>query len=276
MEIKIVWNSDKYRHAFIKYITKSLYSKKLVDKISHTINNYLATDTIDNLAAISAIKEIINKAQLGRKNGAGETRTRERLRILNKFIKRPIRTYCDIGCGDGRLTNNICKELGNPYTIGIDMYPVNDSIGPIQIINGQLIGKVGNIHYAQNTSLEGINIKFDLITSFMTLHHIEPQYLLQTLLFARNALDADGILLIREHDCTSKKSDKKIDDEFEALNSFLDLIHLYNNDTSFCQFRSANEWVTLMSKVGFKLHKIIFYDEPNPQRIFHASFVKVK
>ncbi len=276
MEIKIVWNSDKYRHALIKYITKSLYSKKLVDEVSNVVSCAIAIESpqINDMDIISKIKKIITEAS-SRKNlsagNANETRIKERLRILNKFIRRPVRQYCDIGCGDGRLTNDICKELGSPYTLGIDTYPVDESM-PITIINGQLVGKIGNINYIQNTSMEFIDTKFNLITSFMTLHHIEPQYLLQTILFVREALTTNGIFLIREHDCVSIK--KINEDESRELNSFLNLIHLYNNDTTYCQFKSADEWIEFICKIGFKLVKTVFYNEPNPQRIFHASFIK--
>jgi SAM-dependent methyltransferase len=276
MEIKIVWNSDKYRHALIKYITKSLYSKKLVEEVSNIVSCAIATDSpqISDMDVLSKIKKVITAAS-SRKNtlvgSVNDTRIKERLRILNKFIKCPVRQYCDIGCGDGRLTADICKELGNPYTLGIDTYPVNESM-PITIINGQLVGKIKGINYMQNTSLDFIDTKFNLITSFMTLHHIEPQYLLQTILFVHRTLTTNGIFLIREHDCVSNK--KINEGGSRELNSFLNLIHLYNNDTSYCQFKSADEWIEFICKIGFKLVKIIFYNEPNPQRIFHASFIK--
>jgi 2-polyprenyl-3-methyl-5-hydroxy-6-metoxy-1,4-benzoquinol methylase len=282
---KRVWDNQNYKVAFIKYIIKASYSHKLytrIDKlVSIAINNNTNNSNFD-IELMEVIKKYIlaykcnniNRELTPKRN----SRHQDRIRLLKKFTQgQKITNYCDIGCGDGALTQEIGNEYNSINIYGIDTYPIDDKLLPVKIINGAIVGTLcKNVNYVQNTTINHINIKFDLITIFMSLHHIDPSELSNTLLFARNALSRDGILLIREHDVNQKKNginDNVCDNACNnATSTFLQLVHLYNDDHSNCYFKSAEDWIEIVIGAKFTLFKILYYDEPNPQRIFHVGF----
>src|SRR5581483_2741499 len=81
----------------------------------------------------------------------------------------------------------------------------------------------------------------DMCTVFMTLHHLEhPMHTIRQL---RRVLRVGGGLVIREHDC--KKNDVK-------FANFLNAIHIYNCDYLACKYMSADEWISLITRMGFR------------------------
>jgi ubiquinone/menaquinone biosynthesis C-methylase UbiE len=105
--------------------------------------------------------------------------------------------YLDVGCGDGIKTVSFSKILKLPINqvYGTDI----ETWGPyskkkMYPFDFKPISENGHLNYADNT--------FDIITSFLTLHHI--QNLDITLSEIKRILKPNGILLIIEHECFNK------------------------------------------------------------------------
>lgn len=124
-----------------------------------------------------------------------------------------IKNYLDFGCGNGSMTIAIGKQLNldNTNIYGTDIKQ--------QFEQGweKTRGKKNmNFEYSDTDIIpkKFQNTKFDLITCFMVLHHVEN--LKPTIAAIAKALNPGGILLIKEHDCYDA-ADRMIDDLLHSL-----------------------------------------------------------
>ncbi len=162
------------------------------------------------------------------------------------FGRASVRDYLDIGCADGSITAAIGESLGlgKDHIFGCDVrdLPPED----------EMMKRFQFKHY-DGVTLPYCDGSFDVITVFMVLHHIpEIEPFLKEIV---RVLRRNGVLIIREHNCTP-----------ENVRIFLDVQHgMYAlvlqpvvETPDFCTtfqtfFRSKEEWSELLEKAGLSV-----------------------
>ncbi|CAM2719277.1 unnamed protein product [Rotaria socialis] len=112
---------------------------------------------------------------------------------LKQIVDRQkIKSYFDLGCGDGTITVGIGDYLGlfKENIFGGDVYEgQNEQITYVKINKSQ-------------STIDLPSDRVDLITSFVTFHHIDQ--LETTLSELVRILRPEGYLIVREHDCKNE------------------------------------------------------------------------
>jgi len=246
MNFRTIAESDYYKSAFIKYVTKSRARTKY-GAVENIIENGEGLTDSDIIAKIKAKILPVGRCDKGKRSG-------DRLMMMRNLVSGPVNTYCDIGCGDCHITISVRDSLKCRVTYAIDTTPPDENF----VRENALI-------FAEDAS-EIPDQSVDLVTIFMTLHHMSLGVIVATLNNCKRILKYGGRLIIREHD----------DELTPPFDAFMDLIHLYNSDVSYYELRSWTAWNKIITDQGFSLVKKITYMEPNPQRIFHASYTIAK
>ena len=157
------------------------------------------------------------------------------------FFRRPVQSYCDVGCADGFITVAIGNYL---------------HLSPTQIFGCDVrdLPPEGNkfqFKYYDGQKLPYMNNSFDLMTIYMVMHHIPHiQSFIKELY---RVLKNGGYLVIREHDCNP-----------EDMRMFLDIQHgLYAlvlspivETPDFCTtfqtyYKSRTQWREMLCNAGF-------------------------
>jgi len=90
------------------------------------------------------------------------------IRILDAFPFKGNETVLDIGCGDGKITKEICKKVPQGAVFGID--PSENMI----LSATKNFGSIENLFFfkfgAQNFTFD---FQFDLIVSFFAMHYVK-------------------------------------------------------------------------------------------------------
>jgi SAM-dependent methyltransferase len=155
-------------------------------------------------------------------------------------------TYLDIGCSEGHITSAIVEafRLSQVQAYACDIMP--------QPLSTQFV-----FSQSDSASLPYPTAAFDFATMFMAAHHFADA--LAMFGEARRVLKEGGLLLIRDHDCTS-----------EAQRLFYDVVHavyacVLGAEASpaefagqyagggFAFYRSKEEWVALARCCGFEV-----------------------
>ena len=156
--------------------------------------------------------ELFKSAEYLRANRNGEAFSREQNRteqltpILHEFLaarKGKIMSYLDVGCNEGNITAAIGTMLGAEKVCGCDVFKARAQYSDFEFT---LLDPSDPYKLPYETGSQ------DVVTAFMSLHHIEQVE--RTLSEIRRVLRDDGILLIREHDCDPAE-----------LSLLLDLMH---------------------------------------------------
>jgi hypothetical protein len=129
---------------------------------------------------------------IGFVNRSNEDRNKHRLEILDDLLNQEAlepKSYLDVGTGDGSLTIAILAHYQ------FDTTAISNSPDePVEIKDAD-VSDIGDVR-----EYKGL-LRFDLITCFMTCHHIKPFKEQVTFVRAmRKLLTSRGILLIKEHD----------------------------------------------------------------------------
>ena len=154
------------------------------------------------------------------------------------------------------------------------------------------------------------NNRVDLITSFVTFHHVAQ--LKKTLTELTRILRRGGYLILREHDC---KNDRSLSAKYlnfvhaimmiAGVGEFADCQKDYNNGhqhdanqngqnnknswieeklriieyTKSISYRTCDEWRQELENVGFRHCATLYYGangSDNPQRLFYAVYQLIK
>lgn len=171
--------------------------------------------------------------------------------------------YLDVGCGDGTITAEFSKLIGAKNVGGLE------------------IGKYDNpaIKYTYITpdtvKLPQDDGTYDLITAYMSLHHIKQL----PAIFAElcRVLKPGGIFFIKEHDCWSAMDAMLIDIEHN--------IFIYGNnetqdrDPHIYHHRNCWSWIKFFEAAGFECLGANYYattvrPDISPTRAFWAIFCR--
>lgn len=250
----------------------------------------------------------------------GNPRTRNRTFTVTypgswqRFHRESINTYFDLGCGNGVITAQIGAylKLSKHQIFGSDVFdPNNPDLTFIPIDQHQNTIPMSHnclsfslnilIFHSLSFSLDDQSV--DLITCFVTLHHVPD--LRRTLNELARILRPGGYLIIREHDS---------DGQYSIVPKYLNFVHaimmmakvgefadvcdeqknvmnsISENDeedrwkkqkqkiiefTKSIQYRTSQTWDEEFQRVGFTPCAKLDYSvngSPNPQHLFYAIY----
>lgn len=162
-----------------------------------------------------------------------------------------IKGYLDIGCGDGTITEAFISKFSISNAYGADI-----------IKSVKLLGSINYIQLKEdNTSLPFSNNSLNLITAFMSFHHMKNlEHILNEI---SRIMSKDGLLIIREHDCVDVYNNDKLIVPKEQLKSLIDCQHAFYDvvwseenipffETYYSNFKSRTEWAEIIERKGFK------------------------
>jgi len=188
-----------------------------------------------------------------------QTREQERAGRLSEVLPPGFTAdhYLDVGCGNGSITKAVGERVMAKHVMGMDVYD--------QKLEGM---SYINIHQSGSTiPLEDASC--DLVTCFVSIHHFENPKLLAEV---SRVLRPDGFLVIREHDVEPNPD----------LASYMEMVHwvdaVSRNDSDslqqYCGFFSYRDICETLESLGLQPDKLVRYADPNPQKLYHASFQK--
>lgn len=200
-----------------------------------------------------------NKQPRGESSGRGVYRAQE----IAPFVGGVVTRYLDFGCGDRTITEAVGRYYGldRGAIIGVDLF---DS------------GAAGSLFY--HTTAEIPSGTIDLITAFVSLHHVQDQQA-QIAEFAR-LLAPNGTIVIREHDLAK--------DMHELMFDYLQHIHIvaavWDTEGALADilrgatYRSQYEWTELFAYAGLEQIALKRPDPKvaNPQGLYYASYAAKK
>ena len=241
---------DKYYKALVDLI-KSRTSGKvgpndIKKMIECTLNKKLTSAQALDYLASKIKKEKISEEYITARNNA---RVNDVLKYVGAF--KNIKTYMDIGCGDGSTTSEIGKtvfKLDKENIIGIDVESwaghdhadaVVDSITFRQI-------ETPGIFPVETDSVDAVTIN-------MVLHHIPDDVLTQTMSELYRCLTVGGVIFLREHDSPNHMVDSLINIEHGLFEVSLE--QLSSGDkfqkTYYGRYKPRRDWVELFEAFGY-------------------------
>jgi len=271
-----VLKDEVFRGMLYKYLMKRYHTNE------SQISSLISTGTTDN-----KVREGISRLKSKDTSGRIEDRVHLVMNMLSRIPHVKIHNYLDFGTGDGTIAKNIGDILG-ANTQGVDIYDMKRDIPTLVIKSGDTL------------PLSWTN-KYDLITVFMALHHVENQQEILKELY--RVLSPGGIIIIREHDyidmtyaSSLHKQVSHTDDrqgittqnhnivlDTNKYRNFLDAIHIVSlspeEDTFWALYRAKMEWHHLLLQEGF-IHMCTTdkigtnWLESNPQRVYETIFSK--
>ncbi|CAF1091544.1 unnamed protein product [Adineta ricciae] len=310
-----LWHNVQYRIALLKYLGRIYEQRHYVTELYNRLSKEMT-----KLDELDFLHELIEKTKERHATSVSISKWEDKSRIHqrvddlkcifefsskslwsnSKFIVEPsninqiidkesIRSYFDFGCGDGSITAAVGRYLGlsNDSIFGADVYECDHS--DIKFI--KLNENQANIQLQDNC--------IDLITSFVTFHHVSK--IEQTSSELARILRLGGYLIIREHDCKTDylpetkylnfvhaimmiagvgefANSAKNDVERNQLNKAADweeqkwYIIQYAKSI---RYRTGEEWQAVLENVGFRHRATLSYGKDgssNPQRLFYAVY----
>jgi hypothetical protein len=172
--------------------------------------------------------------------------------VLSTFNINNINNYLDFGCSDGMKLTIISDILNVTNKFGLDL----DGQNNYYTYDGK--------HLPESV----ISQKYDLITSFQVLHHVDPNHITFILEQLISCIEVGGYFLLKEHDFFA-----------EWIKTLIDLQHLLftidkNVDYPVLIYNSQDEWVRVFEQLGMKLIDI-YVDNPTCKMHFYALFQKI-
>lgn len=233
---------------YIKALASTINKNYIVDNINESVKKVFSNET--------TLSEILKGLP---KKVKKEGRASERVDVIDRMVKKlNINTknikVLDIGAGKG----DIIKAVKDYYKLK-EVYAIDVKLPKIKDVKTLMYDKNGNIPLDNNS--------IDLILIFNVLHHIPMNIRNHLIDEVNRVLKPGGIIIIREHD----------DDKTTTFKKFIELIHdfwyLYENEAEDpLNMFNIDELKNMFS--AFNLIDIERYNDPNPQRIYHAVLQK--
>ena len=165
----------------------------------------------------------------------------------------------DMGCGDGSRTAFLTRALSlmNRSVHGFDRLPENT----IPTKNKKLF----QYHYSDGVaSLPWANGSFEIVVVLHVLHHVSDP--LEWINAATRLLRIGGILVIKEHDCVTKKH-----------REVLDKYHSLFEDAPPCpvtDYKSCEQWKKIITSKGFQ--SLWVHRPQSTTYTYYNAFRKIK
>ena len=193
--------------------------------------------------------------------GKAEERVNERVQhILNTLPgETKINILIDIGAGNAEITDKIAKTFNLSQAYALDKYPANEFIKPFPNSIVQYI-------QVMNENLPFHDNSIDMITAFMSIHHIQDiESLIKEIC---RVLKPNGYLFFRENDVTSNE-----------LKLYLDKIHEryeknpHEHSINPTYYWSRQAFSDFLTQRGFiKIGDSDYDPQKNPQAIYHSLY----
>lgn len=156
-----------------------------------------------------------------------------------------IKKYCDIGCGDGIKTKLFSEIMGAEIIHGTDI----KTWGPYNerknfTFDFRYIGEDGTLDYKTSS--------FDLVTCFLTLHHI--QNVERMIDEMHRIIKKTGILVIIEHDINNYFDELVVSIEHTFFSFFFDGDNNYIQNPYYSKYYNKYEWIYLFHRKFRLLH----------------------
>ncbi len=256
----IVWADKYHRQALNKYMTKDR-RREDINTIIADINQLVGQMISRPHTDVDVMNAIVTQQnRYAKSNARWRERTNERAKsIISLLSGRRVMSYLDYGCADCKITQQVSERLNIPYdqTYGMDIIEPPDT----------------KIIYLQNSILSILDSSIDLVTVFVTFHHLTDVELEHCLGEIVRVMRLGGVLIIREHDF----------DGSAELQALLNLIHLYIDIAGGAatiqspgSYRAATDWTAILNRWGFRLDDVMTYAGNNPQRLYYAIYVLEK
>lgn len=215
-------------------------SLKLLNVISYSKKNLTDYDVLEYIDKLNKKKN--SMLSLGDKCSKQEF-SFELIKInLLPFYKLKKNTkYLDIGCGDGYKTNIFAKifEIDKKNIYGTDI----PSWGPYQEKKDLSF----DFEYILlNHKLTYIDNSFDIISCFLTLHHIQNMDLILDEI--KRVLKKNGIFIIIEHDCLNYFDNLIIDIQHLFFSYFNENRKDYIKNPSYSEYYNNMEFNYILTK----------------------------
>lgn len=152
-------------------------------------------------------------------------------------------TYLDVCCGDGTKTNIFGKTFNIKNIYGTDIALWGPYSNKKKFPFDFKLIKEGELNYDDNT--------FDIITCFLSLHHIQDLELMLKSIY--NKLKKGGIFVIIEHDVLNYMDNMIVDIQHMFYGYFYDKNKNYIDNPLYGKYYNRMEWSFMLRKVGFKL-----------------------
>lgn len=181
------------------------------------------------------------------------------LKTLPKGSK--INSILDIGAGNAEITDKIAKVLNSSTAMAVDQYKASEFV--------KLHNSIVTYGQVIDTNLPAATNSMDMVTAFMSIHHIKNIKKLLTEIC--RVLKPGGFLFFREHD---------VNDEYTAQK--LDQVHLkYSQNPKEHSIEPTYYWgrrnlQDYLIEMGFQKIADSDYDyKNNPQNIYHSLYKSV-
>lgn len=260
---------DRAPDSLLNLLYKSLRGRANPATIKYIYG--MVTGASSDTLAYRIIRDNINGDAKVDNEGRGNARARDVVSILNSVGSPALKSYLDIGGGDGAITSTIATALRidgkGVYCADVKSWFDSDRNQKYPI-NYTLLDGSGKLPFPDN--------RFGFVTAFQSLHHIHE--LSTTLSELSRVTVTGGFLLIREHDVWNDEIKTLVDVEHALYERGLqpeentDFIKTYYAD-----YKNRKQWTNLLSNVGFTyvaLRYPIAKPENNPTNYYYALYVK--
>ena len=264
---------DKYKDTLIDFITFRCFGKlNKTDVVA--MAQQIRAGKMSSSDALSLISDKIPAQK--RNDEYNAARSQARINDIAKYegLMQDVKTYLDVGCGDGTITAAIGKHLRlkKDAIIGVDVdawagHSHGDETS--QDIDFRPIKTSGTIPVESNT--------IDFVTANMVFHHIPDDDLIKTLDDINRCMKDGAILFLREHDSPNHMIDSLVNIEhgiFEVAIEKLSDVKKFQ-ESYFGRYKSSRDWIQLLSMFGFEQIGDIIA-RPKGTRPFIAAFRKNK
>ena len=230
-------------------------SLKLLNVISYSKKNLTDYDVLEYIDKLNKKKN--STLSLGDKCSKQEFSFELIKSNLLSFYKlKKNNKYLDIGCGDGYKTNIFAKifEIDKKNIFGTDI-PL---WGPYQEKKNLSF----NFKYILNDILDYKDNSFDIITCFLTLHHIQNMDLILNEI--KRVLKKNGIYIIIEHDCLNYFDNLIIDIQHLFFSYFNENRKNYIKNPTYSEYYNNMEFQYILTE---KHHYKLLYSDNLYQNI---------
>lgn len=255
--IKELWQNGFQRRIFLNILnnTQLKKCKELKQILCQKIDTLVKYNTND-CDIYSELHEFIHQSLEKRKYQKIQHKAHYRsANRANKIIEF-VTDYCntnvqnqnilDLGCDDGTITNVVASllHLNKKQIQGCDIKPSN---------NCKRLFTYKQLDCNEQNTLPYENNTFDVVYAFMSLHHI--QNIGETIAEVQRILKPNGIFIIREHNCLTKRFSHVLD----VVHGFYSMVWSFQQEKHdfmaeyWAEYKSAIEWEQLICAQNFDL-----------------------